>query len=233
MIRKQGIILVIIIIIFASIQIVLDSKYIEGSEETSNSVLVQKGYCIFIEIEDKLLYLLQDGKCIKEYPIASGKSGLPSPLGYWKIIQKADWGEGFGGRWMGLNVPWGTYGIHGTIFNESIGSAASHGCIRMYTRDVIELYDIVPHGTPVVIVNGSFGPFGQGFADINPGDRGSDVKAIQIRLKELGYFKGWVSGIYEDDLKYALHKFQKDSGLEMKNTITRVDWLAMGFKEFE
>ena len=60
---------------------------------------------IFIDIENKWLYLLQDGKCIKEYIIASGKSGLPSPIGYWKIIQKADWGEGFGGRWMGLNVP--------------------------------------------------------------------------------------------------------------------------------
>ena len=30
------------------------------------------------------------------------------------IINKAGWGEGFGGAWMGLNVPWGTYGIHGT-----------------------------------------------------------------------------------------------------------------------
>jgi len=63
-------------------------------------------YCIFIEIEDKTLYLLQDGKCVKSYPVASGMLGLPSPLGYWKVIEKGDWGEGFGGRWIGLNIPW-------------------------------------------------------------------------------------------------------------------------------
>ncbi|HHW31398.1 MAG TPA: L,D-transpeptidase family protein [Clostridiaceae bacterium] len=216
----------------------LDLKYSEDLrhtdlEQETNSVLKEKGYCIFIEIEDKRLYLLYDGKCIKEYVIATGKSGLPSPIGYWKIIQKADWGEGFGGRWMGLNVPWGMYGIHGTIYSESIGSASSHGCIRMYNKDVAELYSIVPHGTPVVIVNGSFGPFGRGFDDINPGDRGADVRAIQIRLKQLGYFNGYASGIYEDDLKYALHRFQKDKGLEVKNTISREDWLEMGFMEFE
>ena len=45
-------------------------------------------YSIFIEIEDKTLYLLQNGKRIKEYRIASGKSGLPSPLGTWTIVEK-------------------------------------------------------------------------------------------------------------------------------------------------
>lgn len=68
----------------------------------------ERTYTIFIEIEDKTLYLLENGKCIKEYRIASGMSGLPSPLGCWKIVEKGDWGEGFGGRWMGLDVPWGT-----------------------------------------------------------------------------------------------------------------------------
>ena len=190
-------------------------------------------YCIFIEVEDKTLYLLENGKCIKQYPVASGKSGYPSPLGFWKIVEKGDWGEGFGGRWMGLDVLWGIYGIHGTIFDESIGTPASAGCIRMFSQDIAELYDIVPIGTPVVIVNGSFGPFGQGFSDIAPGDRGADVLAIQKRLRDIGYYKGPLDGIYEDDLKLALHRFQKDYKLEVKNEITEKDWLAMGFKEFE
>ena len=73
-------------------------------------------YTIFIEIEDKILYLLLDGKCIKQYPISSGKSGMPSPIGYWKIIEKGNWGEGFGGSWMGLNVPWGTSPEHGNSY---------------------------------------------------------------------------------------------------------------------
>ena len=131
------------------------------------------------------------------------------------------------------DVPWGTYGIHGTIFNESIGSAASKGCIRMFSEDVAELYRLVPLGTEVVIVNGPFGPFGRGFDEINPGDRGSDVLAIQQQLMELGYYTGKLDGIYEDDLKNALHKFQRSNGLKAQNTITREAWLKMGFREFE
>jgi len=76
--------------------------------ESSGNVSKKTDYVIFIEIEDKTLYLLQEGKCVKKYPIASGKAEWPSPIGYWKIISKSDWGEGFGGRWLGLNVPWGT-----------------------------------------------------------------------------------------------------------------------------
>ncbi|MGE5614063.1 MAG: L,D-transpeptidase family protein [Bacillota bacterium] len=190
-------------------------------------------YSIFIEIEDKTLYLLQDGKRIKEYRIASGKSGLPSPLGTWRIVEKGDWGEGFGGRWMGLDVPWGKYGIHGTLDSGSIGSAASHGCIRMFKDDVAELYNLVPIGTVVTIVNGQFGPFGRGFDEINPGDRGADVLAIQQRLKQLGYYGGPLDGIYEDGLKKAVHQFQRANGLKAQNTINRETWLKMGFREFE
>lgn len=210
-----------------------DNSYESASKQTPLVTSKKPVYCIFIEVEDKTLYLLQDGKCIKKYPIASGKSETPSPIGLWKIVEKGDWGEGFGGRWMGLNVPWGKYGIHGTLADESIGTAASAGCFRMFNNDVYELYNIVSWGTSVVVVNGCFGSFGKGFAAISPGDRGADVLAIQRRLKDLGYFKGYLSGIYEDDLKHALHKFQSDSGLMVKNTISKGDWLAMGFREFE
>jgi len=223
----------IFLLALASAQATVD--YMEERKMNAKAVEVTKKpqYAIFIEIEDKTLYLLQDGKCVKKYTIASGKSGWPSPIGFWKIVEKGDWGEGFGGRWMGLDVPWGKYGIHGTIFNESIGSAASHGCIRMFSEDVKDLYGRVTVGTPVVILNGSFGPFGKGFSEINPGDRGADVLAIQRRLNELGYFKGQFTGIYEDDLKSAVHSFQKNNGLQVKNAITEKDWLAMGFRKFE
>ena len=42
-------------------------------------------------------------------------------------------------------------GIHGTSQEYSIGSRASHGCIRMRVADVIDLYPRVPVGTPVLI----------------------------------------------------------------------------------
>ncbi|MDP4095089.1 MAG: L,D-transpeptidase family protein [Bacillota bacterium] len=222
-----------VLLLVSAVQISIDYMKDKNISDREAAVSKKADYCIFIEVEDKTLYLLDNGKCIKQYPVASGKSGYPSPLGYWRITEKGDWGEGFGGRWMGLNVPWGTYGIHGTLSDNSIGTPASAGCIRMFNEDVAELYNIVPVGTPVVIVNGSFGPFGRGFSDIFPGDTGADVLEIQRRLKDLGYYKGSLDGRYEDEMKKALHQFQKDHKLEVKNELTKDDWLAMGFREFE
>ncbi|MGN1301954.1 MAG: L,D-transpeptidase family protein [Clostridia bacterium] len=91
---------------------------------------------------------------------------------------------------MGLNVPWGKFGIHGTLNPYSLGWASSHGCIRMNNDDVAELYSTVPVGTKVVIVNGPYGDFGTGFRDLKSGMYGSDVMQIQKRLKELGFFSG-------------------------------------------
>ena len=51
-------------------------------------------------------------------------------------------------RWMGI---YDGAGIHGTDQVGSLGSAASHGCVRMAIPDVIELYDQVPVGAPVYI----------------------------------------------------------------------------------
>jgi lipoprotein-anchoring transpeptidase ErfK/SrfK len=41
--------------------------------------------------------------------------------------------------------------IHGTSDEQRLGKAVSHGCIRMHNRDIIELFDAVPAGTPVEI----------------------------------------------------------------------------------
>lgn len=91
---------------------------------------------------------------------------------------------------MGLNVPWGQFGIHGTLNPETVGWASSHGCIRMNNNEVAELYNIVPVGTKVVIVNGPYGDFGAGFRNLKSGMYGPDVMQIQQKLKELGFFTG-------------------------------------------
>jgi lipoprotein-anchoring transpeptidase ErfK/SrfK len=44
-------------------------------------------------------------------------------------------------------------GIHGTVVPSSIGTRCSDGCIRMFNRDVLELFDLVPLGTKVIIYN--------------------------------------------------------------------------------
>ncbi|MGB9802898.1 LysM peptidoglycan-binding domain-containing protein, partial [Desulfofundulus sp.] len=60
-----------------------------------------------------------------------------------------------GTRWMGLDIPGGNYGIHGTNNPDSIGKAVSNGCIRMYNHHIEELFPHVPLGTPVRIVTGA------------------------------------------------------------------------------
>ena len=84
---------------------------------------------------------------------------------------------------MGLNVPWGQFGIHGTLDPYSVGWASSHGCIRMNNDEVANLYSIVPYGTYVTIINGPYGDFGSGFRNLKSGMYGSDVFRIQKKLK--------------------------------------------------
>ncbi|ARE89474.1 L,D-transpeptidase family protein [Clostridium formicaceticum] len=169
---------------------------------------------ILVDISEKTLYLLNGNELIKKYPIASGRPGNPSPLGSWKIINKARWGGGFGTRWMGLNVPWGKFGIHGTNKPNSIGYNASAGCIRMNNRDVEDLYKYVKHGTPVAIANGLHGPFGYGLQTIKPGDFGADVMEVQRRLRALGYYKtDYLDGKYGPMMEEAVYRFQRDNNL--------------------
>ena len=89
---------------------------------------------------------------------------------------------------FGLNVPWGQFGIHGTLNPYSVGWASSHGCIRMNNKDVAELYEIIAIGTKVTIVDGVYGSFGKGLRTLKSGMYGADVLEIQKKLKKLGFF---------------------------------------------
>lgn len=188
---------------------------------------------IFVDITENKMYLLSEGTVVKTYPISSGKYSTPSPIGDWIITGKDTWGEGFGGRWMALNVPWGKYGIHGTDEPWSIGNALSHGCIRMNNKDVKELYKIVRYGTPVKIYGGPFGSFGNGFRVIKPGDRGSDVYEVQKRLKQKGFYKGYVNGIYGDGMKNAIHEFQRKNKMPISNYIGQSFYNKLGIVLFD
>ena len=96
------------------------------------------------------LKLFDENKLIKTYPIAVGKILTPTPSGIYKIVNK-DFNPPapFGVLWMGLSKP--HYGIHGTNNPASIGKNLSHGCIRMFNQDVLELSSRVPIGTVVSI----------------------------------------------------------------------------------
>ncbi|MCX7923170.1 MAG: L,D-transpeptidase family protein [Clostridia bacterium] len=176
-----------------------------------------KGYHIHINLDAFTAYVYKDGQLIKTYPVSGGKASTPSPLGTWRIISKDTWGEGFGGAWMGFNVPWGKYGIHGTVYPWFIGkSNSSKGCIRMKNKDVKELYKIVPHGTTVTIVHNN--PV---FRTLKSGDVGSDVKEVQKALKNAGYYRGGADGRFGTGLKYSIQKFQKDNKLTASGIVNR------------
>jgi lipoprotein-anchoring transpeptidase ErfK/SrfK len=118
------------------------------------------------------LTLYKDLKPAQTYGIAVGQVGLETPAGLYHIQNKAvnpawnvpnsAWAGSMAGqvipggapnnplkaRWMGIADG---AGIHGTADEGSIGSAASHGCIRMRVPEVEALYDEVPVGAPVYI----------------------------------------------------------------------------------
>jgi lipoprotein-anchoring transpeptidase ErfK/SrfK len=108
----------------------------------------------------------------REYTVAVGAVGFDTPAGLYHIQNKAvdpAWSvpeEPWAGELAGTVVPGGVpenplkerwlgiydgAGIHGTDQTYSLGTAASHGCIRMSIPDVIELYDQVPVGAPIYI----------------------------------------------------------------------------------
>lgn len=114
-------------------------------------------YLIRISLSKRRLYLSQNGKIIKTYPVGVGKIATQTPRGDFVIVSKVPYPYSypggplspFGTLWMGLSKP--HYGIHGTNNPSSIGKYVSHGCIRMYNDDVEELGRLVPIGTPVQI----------------------------------------------------------------------------------
>lgn len=107
-------------------------------------------YRIIIDLSDRMLYLLDKNIVVRGFPVGIGKMLTQTPEGMYTIINKQpNPGGPFGAFWMGLSRP--HYGIHGTNDPSSIGHEVSHGCIRMYNADVIQLAQLVPIGTSVTI----------------------------------------------------------------------------------
>jgi len=167
---------------------------------------------LIIDLRKRTLTVLNDGYPYYQFPVAVGKFETPSPVGPWKVLRKArNWGTGFGTRWMGLNVSWGIYGIHGTNKPGSIGGRASHGCIRMFNRNVEQLFPWVEAGTPVYVVGNIMGPHPR--PTLVRGDRESGVLELQRLMIKHGYYDGEIDGIFGGGLREAVINFRKDHGL--------------------
>ena len=102
---------------------------------------------------------------IRTFPIAVGKPSTPTPVGHFfitELLKQPDPGGVYGPYAFGTsaysdvlmhfgNGGNGQIGIHGTDQPWVIGTSASHGCIRLYNRDIAWLSQHIPIGTPVRI----------------------------------------------------------------------------------
>jgi L,D-transpeptidase ErfK/SrfK len=123
---------------------------------------------LVLKVGERRVYLYEGEKAVVSYPVAVGKKGWETPTGKFQVIKMVrnpawehPW-EGtifppgpdnpLGERWIGF---WSdgknTIGFHGTPSENTIGRAASHGCVRMKNQDIKALFDLVQMGTPVVV----------------------------------------------------------------------------------
>jgi L,D-transpeptidase-like protein len=130
------------------------------------------GPVIVIRRGSNQLHLYHGMRPWRVFPIATGQSSYPTPLGRFRVVVKwrnpwwyppsSPWAEGLkpvppgpgnplGTRWMGLSAP--GVGIHGTPDAASIGYSASHGCIRMRIPDAEWLFRRVEIGTTVFVIS--------------------------------------------------------------------------------
>lgn len=133
------------------------------------------GRKVFIDTKERLLEVFENDQLVCVFPITPGSKSLPAPVGTWKILGAVTmpwfrYDEGmlnYGVRtesyynlppgpnnlvgilWMGLNKT--GIGVHGTNNPETIGRAASHGCIRLANWDAVRVKDVVSVGNPVII----------------------------------------------------------------------------------
>jgi lipoprotein-anchoring transpeptidase ErfK/SrfK len=135
---------------------------------------LRKRYPAYISIDRRthLLRLFRALRLVRTYPVAVGRQGFETPAGLRHVVYKDK-----NPSWTAPNRPWAypyqgqTFppgdprnplrawfialgdgiGIHGTSEEWTVGTSASHGCIRMHARDVSRLAPLVPIGTPVLI----------------------------------------------------------------------------------
>lgn len=145
--------------------------------ETTPEPPKKTGLSVVIDVTTHKLKLFSSGRQIKEYPVAVGKPSTPTPIGEFAVTDKhinnpnkwgrddpswapedaAEFGAGknpMGTRWLGFHTEPGVahYGIHGTPVPQTVGTDASHGCVRMLNKDVEELFRWIDLKTPVKVM---------------------------------------------------------------------------------
>ena len=194
----------------------------------------EEPFLIHVDVEQKRLTLFRGDELLRTYTVATGAWDTPTPVGVFTITHRFS-GQmcGFGTCFLGLNVPWGNYGIHGTNKPESIGYNASHGCIRMNVADAEELYQLVPNGTKVVIECGPWGELGGSLRTLKNGDRSAAVCAVQRKLRALGYYHGWPDGVFGNATQQAVDAARQAFQLPPNGLVDWALYQAIGLTIFE
>ena len=138
----------------------------------ANSVWAAQPVAVTVARDGKQARVFRRGDLVKTYTVAVGSAEFPTPTGQFVVqsmqknpawnVPQSEWAGDLAGetipggdprnplvaRWIGFN---GSVGFHGTASSGSLGTAASHGCIRMAPADVIDLFQRVNTGTPVLV----------------------------------------------------------------------------------
>ncbi|WP_420488259.1 L,D-transpeptidase family protein [Gottfriedia acidiceleris] len=237
---KRCFIFFIVLLLFLSTSFV--QSFAAETKPVSQFIIINKSI--------NRLAFYENGKLVKVFKVATGKSQDLTPEGKFKIVVKivnrpyykenipgGDPRNPLGNRWLGLNArgTWGTtYAIHGNNNPSSIGTYASHGCVRMYDEEVEWLFDHVQKNTTVLITSSNMS-----FQDIavanhlfdddsgtvvvtkpadiptslQLGSVGSEVEWLQDTLTKLGYSTNGVDGYFAKGTDQAVRAFQLDNGL--------------------
>ncbi len=196
-----------------------------GAEQNRNDNVY-----LYINLWHNRIYLKNaKGEVLFQSRVAPGAKDTPSPVGMFRVIEKSkNWGGGFGSRWLGLDVSWGMYGIHGTNRPEYIGRYVSHGCFRMRNKEIEKLYSKVPVGTRVIIDGPIMGHEDLTYRILVPGTRGALVQLVQNRLFAGGYYQGKCHGRFDRRTELAVIAFQKQEGLPVTGQIRFEDLQYLG-----
>ena len=121
-------------------------------------------FSILVDKSQNIMLLKSDEEVMKTYIVSTGKDNC-TPVGVFKIVNKLvdpTWFRAgavvpagssenvLGTRWMGFDLA--GYGIHGTTEPKDLGKQVTQGCVRLSNSDVEELYNIIPTGTEVTVV---------------------------------------------------------------------------------
>jgi lipoprotein-anchoring transpeptidase ErfK/SrfK len=145
---------------------------------------------LLVRIGENMLYLYENGKITNQWPIATGQPEYMTPTGTYSVTEKRylpTWVNPAPDTWgasMPASIPpgpsnplglralnWSAPAIrfHGTSATYSLGYNASHGCVRLSNEDVIQLYDMIDVGTPIVsVVAGELKPLYASSPDPTP-----------------------------------------------------------------